>query len=80
MDPYKNQSFLKLALRFGLVFLVVVSIIKIVMSIFNTGSIQGMVNEYFSPETWQKFVVIQLVMSSIYGLFMAGYYKFIKKK
>ena len=80
MDPYKNQSFLKLALRFGLVFLVVVSIIKIVMAIFNTGSVAGMVNEYFSPDTWQKFVVIQVVMSAIYGLFMAGYYKFIKKK
>ena len=79
MSEYKNQPFFKLAIRFGLVFLVVVSIIKIVMAIFNTGSIAGMVNEYFSKDVWQQFVLIQLVMSAIYGLFMAGYYKFIKK-
>lgn len=79
MSEYKNKSFFKLAVRFGLVFLVVVSMIKIVMAIFNTGSIAGMVNEYFSKDTWQQFVLIQLVISAIYGLFMAGYYKFIKK-
>jgi hypothetical protein len=80
MSEYKNQPFFKLAIRFGLVFLVVVSIIKIVMAIFNTGSIAGMVNEYFSKDVWQQFVLIQLVMSAIYGLFMAGYYKFIRKQ
>ena len=80
MSEYKNQPFFNLAIRFGLVFLVVVSIIKIVMAIFNTGSIAGMVNEYFSKDVWQQFVLIQLVMSAIYGLFMAGYYKFIRKQ
>jgi hypothetical protein len=79
MKSYKNQSFFKLATRFGLVFLVVVSIIKIVASIFTTGSVSGMINQYFSFNTWQHFVSIQLMMSAIYGLFMAGYYKFIKK-
>lgn len=79
MNQYKNQSFLKLTLRFGAMFLVLVSIIKIVMSIFNTGSISGMIAEYFAPETIKQFLMIQLVMSLIYGVFMAGYYKFIKK-
>ena len=79
MNQYKNQSFIKLTLRFGAIFLVIVSIIKIVMSIFKTGSISGMVAEYFSPDTIQQFITIQLVMAFMYGLFMAGYYKFIKK-
>jgi len=79
MNQYKSQSFLKLTLRFGLIFLVVVSLIKIVMAIFQTGSISGMIGQYFSEETWQPFVKIQVVISAIYGLFMAGYYKFIKK-
>lgn len=79
MNQYKSQSFLKLSLRFTLIFLVVVSLIKIVMAIFQTGSISGMTAQYFSEETWQPFVKIQLVMSAIYGVFMAGYYKFIKK-
>lgn len=79
MNQYKNKSFIKLTIRFAAVFLVIVSIIKIVMSIFKTGSISGMIAEYFSQETFQQFITIQLVMSLIYGLFMAGYYKFIKK-
>lgn len=79
MNHYKSQSFLKLTLRFGLIFLLVVSLIKIFMSIFNTGSVSGMIAEYFAPDKIKQFLMIQLVMSLIYGAFMAGYYKFIKK-
>lgn len=79
MDTYKNQSFLKLTIRFALVFLVIVTIIKIIISIFKNGGISGMVAQYFSGEAWQIFITTQLVMSLIYGLIMAGYYKFIKK-
>jgi len=79
MNQYKNQSFFKLALRFGLIFLVVVSLVKILISIFKHGSFSEMVAEYFSPENFQQFILIQVVISLIYGVFMAGYYKFIKK-
>jgi hypothetical protein len=79
MNTYKNQSFLKLTFRFGFIFLIVITIIKIVFSIFTNGGISGMLNEYFSASTWQLFVKMQLLMSALYGVFMAGYYKFIKK-
>ena len=79
MDTYKNQSFLKLTFRFASVFLVIVTVLKIIISIFKNGRISGMIAEFFSAETWQIFVTTQLVMSLIYGLIMASYYKFIKK-
>ena len=79
MNTYKNQSFLKLTVRFGLVFLVVITIIKIVFSIFVNGGIDGMITQYFSTTTWEQFLKMQLVMSALYGALMAGYYKFIKK-
>ncbi|MBL4939370.1 MAG: hypothetical protein JKY16_03695 [Lutibacter sp.] len=79
MNTYKNQSFLKLTFRFGLLFLIVITFIKIVFSIFSNGGVNGMLNEFFSPTTWQLFVKMQLLMSALYGVFMAGYYKFIKK-
>ncbi len=79
MNPYKNQSFLKLTVRFASVFFVIVTILKILISIFKNGGISGMIAEFFSAETWLPFLTIQLVMSLIYGLIMAGYYKFIKK-
>lgn len=76
---YKDESFLKLTLRFFLVFLVLVSIFKIIFSIFKTGSFDGMVEANFGEETFVKFLTTQLALSLFYGLFMAGYYKFIKK-
>ncbi|MFK5958025.1 MAG: hypothetical protein QM495_04035 [Lutibacter sp.] len=79
MNQYKNQPFLKLVIRFGFIFLIVITLLKIIMSIYSNGSISGMINEFFSEETWLLFVKIQLVMSAFYGVFMAGYYKFIKK-
>ncbi|MDO9595412.1 MAG: hypothetical protein Q7J19_10490 [Lutibacter sp.] len=79
MNPYKNQSFLKLTVRFALIFFVVVTILKIIISIFKNSGVSGMISEYFSAETWMSFVTIQLVMALVYGLLMAGYYKFIKK-
>ena len=79
MNPYKNQSFFKLTFRFASVFFVVVTILKIMISMFKNGGVSGMISEYFSAETWLPFLTIQLVMSLIYGLIMAGYYKFIKK-
>jgi purine-cytosine permease-like protein len=79
MNPYKNQSFLKLTVRFSAVFFVVVTILKIIISMFKNGGVSGMIAEYFSAETWLSFFTIQLGMALIYGLLMAGYYKFIKK-
>ena len=79
MNTYKNHSFLKLTIRFGFIFLIVITFIKIVISIFSNGGIDGMLNEFFSPSTWQLFVKMQLLMAALYGVFMAGYYKFIKK-
>ena len=79
MNIYKNQSFLKLTIRFGLVFLVIVSGIKIIVSIFNHGGISGMVDEYFSANGFEQFAKTQVLMSALYGALMSGYYKFIKK-
>ena len=78
MNSYKNHTFFKLVLRFGLIFLAVITLLKIVIGIINSG-ISGMADQYFSADTWQPFVLIQLVIATIYGLFMAVYYKFIKK-
>ena len=70
MNTYKNQKFLSLTLRFGLVFLVVVSILKIIFSIVSNGSIQGMTEELFSATTWEQFVRMQFVMAALYGALM----------
>ena len=75
----KKESFFKLTLRFGLVFLVIVSVVKVFMSIFKTGSFDAMIEANFGEDTFVKFLTTNVALSLFYGLFMAGYYKFIKK-
>ncbi len=79
MNPYKKYSFLKLVIRFGIIFLVVITLLKIIVAIFQNEGISGMIEQYFSKDTWQQFAKMQLGLSLLYGAFMAGYYKFIKK-
>jgi len=79
MNRYKSSSFIKLFIRFFLVFLIVFTVAKMLISIVRLEGIQPMMDQYFSSETWVQFAKMQFVLSGIYGLFMAGYYKFIKK-
>lgn len=78
MSDISKQPFLKLFLRFFSIFLIVVTIIKIIFALVSDGY-ESMMNEFFSADNWMQFVKMQLVMSTVYGLFMTGYYKFIKK-
>lgn len=79
MNQYKKTSFLKLAIRFTIVFFVLVSIMRLFMGFFNFEGVEGLKNEYFINGKWQQFFKMQVSMSLLYGLLMAGYYKFIKK-
>ncbi|UMB53492.1 hypothetical protein MKD41_14285 [Lutibacter sp. A64] len=79
MNQYKNASFLDLTIRFGAGFLVLFSIVKIGLKIFRAGGFNEMIAAYFGPDNWYIFVGQILLGSLFYGLFMAGYYKFIKK-
>ena len=79
MKKYKNKPFFKLFFRFGITFLLVVVILKMIITAVKNASVSEMFSLYFSAENWQKFATEILVMSLFYGLFMTGYYKFIKK-
>lgn len=79
MKQYKNASFVKLFLRFTIVFFIAVVIFKTVVGFFQFDGLEGLKNTYFVDGKWQPFLGKISVISLIYGLFMAGYYKFIKK-
>ena len=76
---YKQESFIRLFIRFFLVFIILFTIFKLVIGIFQTGSVDGMLEANFGEAHIKKFFTVQLSLSIFYGLFMAGYYKFIKK-
>lgn len=79
MNQYKSARFLHLFLRFSIIFFVIVTILKLGMGFFRFDGFEGLKNEYLIDGKWQPFVQLQIVMSLTYGLFMAVYYKFIKK-
>ncbi len=79
MSAYKDQPFFKIALRFAAVLLIFVSLIEIFFSLIKNGGFSGMVNHLFADGKWIYFVKRLGAMAAFYGVFMAGYYKFIKK-
>ena len=79
MNLYKNTSFLKLALRFFIGFFIFVTILRLFMGFFKFEGIEGLKQAYYYEGKWIFFLQTQLLFSVLYGLFMAGYYKFIKK-
>ena len=79
MNQYKQISFLKLTIRFVIVFFILVTFIRLFMGFFKFDGITGLKNEYYIDGKWQVFLKVQVMMSLMYGLLMAGYYKFIKK-
>lgn len=79
MNQYKKTAFLKLALRFTLGFFVIVALLRLFIGFFRFEGIEGLKQAYFEEGKWQLFLQVQVVFALFYGLFMAGYYKFIKK-
>lgn len=79
MNQYKNARFLNLFIRFAIIFFVIVTFLKIAMGFFRFDGLEGLKNEYFVDGKWQSFLRLQVIMSLVYGLMMAGFYKFIKK-
>ncbi|MBP8792157.1 MAG: hypothetical protein KBE41_03970 [Lutibacter sp.] len=79
MSDYKSQPFFKIAIRFAVGMLVIVAVLEIGFSIIKNWGFTGMVQQLFADGKWQYFVKRLSAMAAFYGLFMAGYYKFIKK-
>ncbi len=79
MNTYKNIRFINLFIRFTIVFFIVIMLFKLAIGFFRFEGIDGLNNEYFVDGKWQPFIQLQVVMSLAYGLFIAIYYKFIKK-
>jgi uncharacterized BrkB/YihY/UPF0761 family membrane protein len=75
----KRSSFLRYTLRFSLLFLIVFTLLKLLLSFIDLG-VQATIDRFFSADTWFRFVRIQLLLSLGYGLFMAGYYTLFKKR
>jgi len=76
---YKKEPFFRLVVRFGIIFFILIFSIEIIFSVIVHASFTAMLQQYFLNGNWMFFLIRLIVMSVFYGLFMAVYYKFIKK-
>jgi hypothetical protein len=79
MNKYKQVPFFKIAVRFALVFLILVTLFEIVLISIKNMSVSAMISQLFLDGNWKYFIKRIGFMAAFYGVFMAGYYKFIKK-
>ncbi len=64
----------KLALRFGLVFIVVVAIIQLVWEFFSSGNLQAVSNAFQNGQ-WITYVLSKIILGLVYGFVMAYFTK-----
>jgi len=76
---YKKEPFFRLVVRFGIIFFILIFSIEIIFSVIVNASFTAMLQQYFLNGSWIYFLIRLIAMSVFYGLFMAVYYKFIKK-
>jgi len=79
MPTAKKIPFPLLCFRYGLLFLLTITLFKMIISTVIQGGFSAMLRTYFAHDTWRPFMERQLLLSLVYGLLVAGYYRFIKK-
>ncbi len=66
----RNEPFWRLALRFGLVFVIVVIIIQLIWEFFSAGNLH-VVTESFENGNWISYTISKIVLGIVYGVTMA---------
>ena len=69
-----KEPFWKLAIRFGLIFILVVVIIQLIWEFFSSGNLTA-IFESFKNGQWITYVLSKLIVGSVYGIVMAYFTK-----
>ncbi len=70
----KKEPTWRLALRFGIVFTIVVIIIQTIWEFFASGNLQA-IPESFQNGQWINYTISKLVVGAVYGFTMAYFTK-----
>ncbi|HIP47641.1 MAG TPA: hypothetical protein EYG92_01560 [Lutibacter sp.] len=74
-----KEPFWKLAIRFGLIFIVVVVIIQLIWEFFSSGNLNS-VSESLKNGQWITYVISKVIVGGVYGVVMAYFTKRNAKK
>lgn len=75
----QKEPFWRLALRFGIIFIIVVIIIQLIWEFFASGNLNA-VSESFQNGKWVPYTISKIVLGLVYGLTMAFFMKRKAKK
>jgi len=71
-----KEPFWRLALRFGVLFIIVVIIIQLIWELFSSGNFKA-ISESFQNGKWLPYTISKIILGIVYGVTMAF---FIKRK
>jgi len=63
----RKESFLKLTLRFGGIFMLVVVIIQVLLELFRSGNLKA-VSKSIDDGTWVQNIINLLIIGIVYGV------------
>lgn len=75
----RKEPFWRLALRFGILFIIVVIIIQLIWELISSGNLQA-ISESLHNGQWIVYVVSKLILGLVYGVTMAFFTKRNAKK
>jgi len=74
-----KEPFWRLALRFGIVFIIVIVVLQLIWEFFSSGNLTA-VSESFKNGQWLTYTISKLVLGLVYGVTMAFFMKRKAKK
>lgn len=74
-----KEPFWRLALRFGIVFIIVILIIQLIWELISSGNLNA-ISESFNNGKWVVYVISKVVLGIVYGVTMAFFTKRNAKK
>jgi len=66
----QNEPFWRLAIRFGIVFIIVIIILQLIWELFSSGNLTA-ISESFNNGKWLPYTISKVVLGLVYGVTMA---------
>lgn len=66
----RNEPFWRLAIRFGIVFIIVIIILQLIWELFSSGNLKA-VSQSFDNGKWIPYTISKVVLGLVYGVTMA---------